>query len=66
MSDKSKINIDVNSKNKRTDETVSNFNVINPDGLLKISEKEEFELNVISFNCVNSFIIVMIIIINFK
>jgi len=55
MSDKSKINIYVNSKNKRTDETVSNFNVIIPDGLLKISEKEEFELNVISFNCVNSF-----------
>ena len=27
MSDKSKINIYVNSKNKRTDETVSNFNV---------------------------------------
>ncbi len=51
----SKINIYVNSKNKRTDETVSNFNVIIPDGLLEITEREEFELYVISFSCVNSF-----------
>jgi hypothetical protein len=66
MADDSKINIYVNSKNTRTDETASNFNVIIPDGLLKVSTNETFELNVISFNCVNSFIIVMIILINFK
>jgi len=55
MADDSKINIYVNSRNKRTDETASNFNVIIPDGLLKVSSDETFELNVISFNCVNSF-----------
>ena len=51
----SKINIYVNSKNRRTDETASNFNVIIPDGLLKVTSNEEFELNVISFNCYNTF-----------
>ena len=66
MSDKSKINIYVNSKNKRTDETVSNFNVIIPDGLLKITDKEEFELNVISLTALIHFIIVIIILIDFK
>ena len=55
MSDDSKINIYVNSKNRRSDETASNFNVIVPDGLLKINNNQSFELNVISFNCVNSF-----------
>ena len=55
MSDNSKINIYINSKNRRTDETTSNFNVIIPDGLLKITDKEEFKLNVISFHCINSF-----------
>ena len=55
MSDNSKINIYINSKNRRTDETSSNFNVIIPDGLLKCKNNEEFELSVISFNCVNSF-----------
>ena len=55
MSNDSKINIYVNSINRRTDETASNFNVIIPDGLLKVKQNEEFELNVISFNCVNSF-----------
>ena len=55
MSDNSKINIYINSKNRRTDETTSNFNVIIPDGLLKVTKNEEFELSVISFNCVNSF-----------
>ena len=66
MSDNSKINIYVNSKNRRTDETASNFNVIIPDGLLKITSNEEFELNVISFNCYNTFITVIIILINSK
>ena len=55
MSENSKINIYVNSKNRRTDETASNFNVIIPDGLLKVTSNEEFELNVISFNCYNTF-----------
>ena len=55
MSDDSKINVYVNSKNRRTDETASNFNIIIPDGLLKVNSDETFELNVISFNCINSF-----------
>ena len=33
----SKINIYVNSKNRRKDETVSNFNSIILDGLLKVN-----------------------------
>ena len=55
MSENSKINIYVNSKNRRTDEATSNFNIIIPDGLLKINNNEEFEMNVISFSCINSF-----------
>ena len=55
MVDDSKINIYVNSRNRRTDETASNFNVIITDGLSKINNNQTFELNVISFNCVNSF-----------
>ena len=55
MADDSKINIYVNSKNRRSDETASNFNVIIPDGLLKIGKSQTFELNVISFNCPNAF-----------
>ena len=55
MSDNSKINIYVNSINRRQDETPSNFSIIIPDGLLKVSNNEEFELNVISFNCYNTF-----------
>ena len=42
MSNDSKINIYVNSINRRTDETASNFNVIIPDGLLKVKQNEEF------------------------
>ncbi len=55
MSENSKINLYVNSKNRRTDEPTSNFNIIIPDGLLKIKNNEAFELNVISFSCINSF-----------
>ena len=55
MSENSKINIYVNSKNRRTDEPTSNFNIIIPDGLLKTGYNEIFELNVISFSCINSF-----------
>ena len=55
MEDDSKINIYVNSKNRKSDETASNFNVMIPDGLLKIKNNQSFELNVISFNGVNCF-----------
>ena len=55
MSDNCKLNIYVNSINKRQDEAPSNFNVIIPDGLLKVNSDEEFELNIISFNCYNTF-----------
>ncbi len=34
MSNNNKINIYINSKNRRADETASNFNIIIPDGLL--------------------------------
>ena len=54
MSDHNKLNIYINSKNRRTDETPSNFNVIIPDGLLKVNSDEDFELNVISFFCHNN------------
>ena len=37
MADDRKINIYVNSRNKRKDETASNFNAIIPDGLLKLN-----------------------------
>ena len=55
MTDDSKINIYVNSKNRKSDETASNFNVIIPDQLLKINNNQSFELNVISFHSVNCF-----------
>ena len=53
MSENSKKNIYVNSKNRRTDEPTLNFNVIIPDGLLKTGYNEIFELNVILFRCIN-------------
>jgi hypothetical protein len=46
MADDSKINIYINSKNRRVDESASNFNVIIPDGLLKLNKDELFELSV--------------------
>jgi len=55
MADDSKINIYIDSKNRRVDESVSNFKVIIPDSLLKLSKDELFELSVISFCCSNSF-----------
>ena len=55
MSNNNKINIYINSKNRRADETASNFNIIIPDGLLKVNNDEEFELSVISFSCYNTF-----------
>jgi len=50
----SKINIYVNSKNRKSDETPSNFSVIIPDGLLKVQKDEYFTIRV------NSFIFIMI------
>ena len=54
-SNNNKQNIYINSKNRRADETASNFNIIIPDGLLKVNHDEEFELAVISFSCYNTF-----------
>ena len=54
MSDNCKLNIYVNSINRRQEETPSIFNLIIPDGLLKVNSDEELELNVISFNCSNT------------
>ena len=51
----SKINIYVNSKNRKSDETPSNFSVIIPDGLLKVNKNEYFTLSVNSFCCYNDF-----------
>ena len=50
----SKVNIYVNSKNTKSDETPSNFSVIIPDGLLRVNKDEYFTLSV------NSFIIITI------
>ena len=51
----SKLNIYVNSKNRKPDETPSNFSVIIPDGLLKVNKDEYFTLSVNSFFCYNDF-----------
>ena len=51
----SKINIYVNSKNRKSDESPSNFSVIIPDDLLKINKDEYFTLSVNSFYCYNDF-----------
>ena len=51
----SKINIYVNSKNRKSDETPSNFSVIIPDGLLKFDKDEYFTMSVNSFYCYNDF-----------
>jgi hypothetical protein len=51
----SKINIYVNSKNRKSDESPSNFSVIIPDDLLKIKKDEYFTLSVNSFYCYNDF-----------
>ena len=51
----SKINVYVNSRKRKTDETASNFNVIIPDGLLKVNKDQYFTLSVNSFYCYNDF-----------
>ena len=51
----SEINIYVNSKNRKSDESPSNFSVIIPDGLLKVNKDKYFTLSVNSFYCDNDF-----------
>ncbi len=47
----SKINIFVNSKNRRVDETPSNLSIIILDGLLRINKDEYFTISGNSFYC---------------
>jgi hypothetical protein len=50
-----KINLYVNSKNRKQDETTSKFSVVIPDGLLCVKENEYFTLSIISFHIYNQF-----------
>ncbi len=43
----------MNSKNRKSDETPSNFGVIIPDGLLRVNKDEYFTLSVTSVYCYN-------------
>jgi len=50
-----KVNVYINSKNRATNENVSNFHVIIPDGLLRLYDKNEYwTLNVNFFSCFNN------------
>jgi hypothetical protein len=50
-----KVNVYINSKNRATSETVSNFNIAIPDGLLRLYDKNEYwTLNVNFFSCFNN------------
>ncbi len=51
----SKINIYVNSKNRKSDEKPSNFSIIIPGGLLNVNKDEYFTMSVNSFYCYNDF-----------
>lgn len=51
----SKINIFISSKNRKSDESPSNFSVIIPDGLLKVNKDEYFTMSVNAFYCYNDF-----------
>ena len=49
------VNVYINSKNRAANETVSNFNVSIPDGLLRLYDKNTYwSLNVNFFSCFNS------------
>ena len=37
-----KVNVYINSKNRTVSENVSNFNVVIPDGLLRLYDKNEY------------------------
>jgi hypothetical protein len=60
----SKINIYVNSKNRKVDETASNFSIIIPDGLLRVNKDEYFTMSVNSFYCIMTFTNVIQIVMN--
>ena len=50
-----KVNGYINSKNRSVNETVSNFNVVIPDSLLSLYDKNEYwALNVNFFSCFNN------------
>jgi hypothetical protein len=50
-----KVNVYINSKNRAANETVSNFNIAIPDGLLRLYDKNEYwTLNVNFFSCFNN------------
>lgn len=49
-----KINIYINSKNRNSNESSSNFHVTIPDGMLSLNKDEYFTLNVNGFYCFNS------------
>ena len=49
-----KINIYINSKNRDSSESISNFTVRIPQNLLRLSQGEYFTLNVNGFYCYNS------------
>lgn len=51
----SRINLYINSKHRKTDETSSNFNVNIPNNLLQVHNNEYLELSVISFYTHNTF-----------
>ena len=51
----SKINIYINSRKRKVDETASNFSIIIPDGLLKVNKDQYFTMSVNSFYCYNDF-----------
>ena len=50
-----RINLFVNSKHRKSDETTNNFNVNIPNNLLQVKSDEYLELSVISFYTHNTF-----------
>lgn len=51
----SRINLYINSKHRKTDETTNNFNINIPNNLLQVQSNEYLELSVISFYTHNTF-----------
>ena len=52
---KSKINIYISSKYKQSDQQISNFKVVIPDGLLTCRHDEYFTMNINCFYVYNTF-----------
>ena len=50
-----KINLYVNSSNKKTDETTTNLKCVIPSGLLPSYGKDYFTMSITSFYCYNTF-----------